>query len=521
MPDTLRHAAATSPEKTAVVCDQDRLTFATLFNQSLRLANALRQRGVKRGDRVGVFLDNSCQSAVAIYGILLADAVFVVINPQTRAEKLAYVLNDCGARALIVHSHLYRTFIQAPAPVRALETVFVVGKVQEAADPRGVSFDEALDAAEPANLPSRNVNLDLCSLIYTSGSTGEPKGVMHTHLSMLFAISSLVTYLRLDQGDRVLCALPLAFDYGLYQLLMTVHLGATVVLERSFAYPAKVFNLMERENITVFPGVPTMFAMMRTAHRRQSLRFDMVTRVTNTAAALPASFHHDLREIFPHALIYRMYGLTECKRVSYLEPELLEAKPESVGKAIPGTETLILDETGSTVRPGEPGILHVRGAHVMRGYWNKKEETAKMLKQGIFPGEYILCTHDYFTVDNEGYLYFIGRSDDIIKSRGEKVSPLEVERVLYGLADVYEAAVIGVPDPVLGQAVIAFISPREGASHSATHFRKWCCANLENFMQPHEIIILDTLPHSKNGKIDKKQLAAEHFRHSQRKEAPA
>jgi long-chain acyl-CoA synthetase len=225
------------------------------------------------------------------------------------------------------------------------------------------AFDEVLRGHSPLATPAPVIPLDLAALIYTSGSTGNPKGVMHTHQSMVFAAESISQYLRLSEVHRILCVLPLAFDYGLYQLLMAIRLGATLVLERSFTYPAQIFNRMHEQQVTVFPGVPTVYAMLLSMHARDRLCFPSVTRVTNTAAALPAAFQQQLREVFPNALIYRMYGLTECKRVSYLEPELADARPESVGRAIPGTEVFLLTPDGAAVPTGEAGILHVRGPH--------------------------------------------------------------------------------------------------------------------------------------------------------------
>jgi acyl-CoA synthetase (AMP-forming)/AMP-acid ligase II len=329
---------------------------------------------------------------------------------------------------------------------------------------------------------------------------------MHTHQSMLFAAVSLIEYLRLGVDDRILCALPLAFDYGLYQLLMTVQLGATLVLERSFTYPAQVFARMAEFGVTVFPGVPTIFAMLLSAHRREKLRFSGVTRVTNTAAALPDEQALRLREIFPDALIYKMYGLTECKRVCYLEPELLEAKPGSVGKAIPGTEVFLRSAEGEPVPAGETGILHVRGPHLMLGYWNRPELSAQMLKPGPLPGERVLCTHDHFRMDADGFLYFVGRSDDIIKTRGEKVSPVEVENALHAIDGIREAAVVGVPDELLGQAIRAYVVLEPGAELSPGQIRAHCLKRLENFMVPQQVVPCLELPRTATGKVSKNLL---------------
>lgn len=505
--DTLRGSAERLPEKIAIVSGQDRLTYAQLWRYSLRLACALSELGVRRGNRVVIFLDNTWHCAVAVYGALLTDAAFVIVNPQTKSDKLAYILNDCGAAALITDAHLEGVFAPAIATAPSLKGVLVTGAVPaiETAAPL-LDFARAVDRSMSDGVSERNIPLDLCSLIYTSGSTGEPKGVMHTHQSMLCALQSIVEYLRLEETDRLLCLLPLAFDYGLYQLLMSVHLGATLVLERSFTYPAQVFKVMRAEGVTVFPGVPTIFSMLLSAHDRQSLCFAEVRRVTNTAAALPTSFNTRLREIFPNADIYRMYGLTECKRVSYLPPEQLDQKPASVGIAIPGTQTMVLDGAGQPVKPGETGTLYVRGSHVMAGYWNQPEMTAHMLKSGPLPGERVLCTHDLFTVDEDGYLYFVGRSDDIIKTRGEKVSPLEVENAMYGIPGIREVAVVGIADDLLGQAVRAHVVLEADVALNDKQIRAMCLVRMENFMVPKEIVVSAELPKTATGKIDKKRL---------------
>jgi acyl-CoA synthetase (AMP-forming)/AMP-acid ligase II len=300
--------------------------------------------------------------------------------------------------------------------------------------------------------------------------------------------------------------LPLAFDYGLYQLLMAIRLGATLVIERSFTYPAQVFQRMEQYGVTVFPGVPTVYALVLSAHARSPLTFPNVTRVTNTAAALPDDFVTRLHEVFPNALIYKMYGLTECKRVSYLEPELVDSKPGSVGKAIPGTEIYLLNPDGTPTPRGETGILYVRGPHVMLGYWNRPDLTDHMLKPGKYPGERVLCTQDHFRMDADGFLYFVGRTDDIIKTRGEKVSPVEVENAMHGIAGIREVAVIGVPDDVLGQSVRAYVVLEAGATLTDKQIRVLSAQRLENFMVPKDIVIIDDLPKTTTGKVSKKLL---------------
>jgi len=508
--DSLLISAQKNPSKVVVTTNDVAYTYQELLNYSAALANALQQRGLQRGGRVAIYMDNSWPALFSLYGVLLAGGVFVMINPQTKADKLAYILNDSDAHCLLTDIQLENNFYPVLDKLQQLRHVIYAGKEKEflVSETLIEHFDKVLDKVSPdVFIKNRSVANDLAALIYTSGSTGSPKGVMHTHLSMLFALNSLIEYLRLSDEERILNVLPLSFDYGLYQLLMTVHLGATLILEKSFAFPALMFKRILEKKVTVFPGVPSLFAMLLSFHERSKQCFPSVTRITNTAAALPADFIPTLKEIFPNALIYKMYGLTECKRVSYLEPELVDIKPTSVGEAIPGTEVFLLSPEGKPVTSGDVGILYVRGPHVMLGYWKQKELSEHMLKDDVYPNQKILCTHDWFKMDNDGLLYFVGRSDDIIKTRGEKVSPIEVEHVIYGIEGVNEVAVIGVPDAIFGQFIKAFVSLKAKSSLDDKKIKKICVAKLENYMVPKEVIVMNSLPKTANGKIDKKQLS--------------
>jgi len=501
----LQRGAAATQDRIAVIADGESHTFGKLLEAAQRLAGALRSRGVGRGDRVAIQLENSFTCAIAIFGTLIAGGVFVVINPQTKPGKLEFILRDCGARALITEGALEQVYLAALRGLEQAPVLLCSGKCEGPAEP----LEATLEAAQPLREPVPAIPLDLAAIIYTSGSTGTPKGVMQTHQAMVFATGSLIEYLRLTESDRILCVLPLSFDYGLYQLLMAVALGACLVLERSFTFLGQVLDRIRQQQPTVFPGVPTIFATLLGAHRRSALCFPSVTRITNTAAALPDEFSTGLRELFPNALIYKMYGLTECKRVSYLAPELIDAKPGSVGKAIPGTEIYLLSADGKPVPAGEVGILYVRGPHVMAGYWNRPDLTAEMLKPGKLPGERVLCTHDLFRMDGDGYLYFVGRTDDIIKTRGEKVSPVEVENALHRIRGVREAAVVGVPDELLGEAIRAYVVTDPAAGLTAESLRGASGAHLESYMVPTQVVFRDSLPRTPNGKVNKRLLVQE------------
>ena len=510
--ETLLGSAERVPDKTAIVVEGQAYTYKELLVNANKLANALILRGVKRGDRVAIYMDNTWPCIISLYAVSIVGGVFLIINPQTKPEKLEYIINDSGAIIVLSDTHLSNQLNEALPNLGNIKHVICsgsgedIGKLQASYGELISAFDEVIESADELDEHINITPSDLAALVYTSGSTGNPKGVMHSHLSMMFTIGSLVEYLRLNEDHVLLNVLPFAFDYGLYQLLMTIQLGATLVLERSFTYPAVVFNRIKEYTITTFPGVPTIFSMLLAAHRRKKLCFPSITRVTNTAAALPADYITGLKEIFPNALIYKMYGLTECKRVCYLEPELLEQNPRSVGKAIPGTETFLLTKEGLPVLPGESGILYVRGPHIMCGYWNQPEMTEHMIKPGKLPGERVLCTQDWFRMDEDGLLYFIGRSDDIIKTRGEKVSPIEVENVLHGIEGISEAAVIGIPDDTLGETIRAYISLDENCDLTDKKVRKICMMKLENFMVPQEVVILEELPKTATGKISKKTL---------------
>jgi len=512
--DSLLATANKNPDKTAVVIDGVEYKYHQLETAARKLANVFIENGVERGDRVAIYMDNTWPCVVGIYAVLLAGGVFLVVNQQTKADKLHYILEDSGSKILLTDITQEKQLINGLHDLEVLKGVICSGnaeKVQKLTLANKTvfvkHFEHILETAVEFTSDINKTPSDLAALIYTSGSTGDPKGVMHTHLSMTFALNSLVEYLRLSEDEVMINVLPVAFDYGLYQLLMAVHLGATLVLERSIAYPAVLFKLIDKYKVTSLPGVPTIFSMLLSIHKREALCFPSVTRVTNTAAALPADYINDLQEIFPNALIYKMYGMTECKRVCYLEPELINEKGRSVGKAIPGTEVFVLNDKNEIASPGEIGTLYVRGPHIMAGYWNKPEPTSKMLKSGAWSSDVVLCTQDEFYCDEDGLLYFVGRSDDIIKTRGEKVSPVEVENMLHGIEGIRDAVVIGVDDELLGQSIHAFITINDDSDLNENKIKRLCAQKIENYMVPQKINIVDELPKTDTGKITKKSLS--------------
>jgi long-chain acyl-CoA synthetase len=488
------------PEKAALICGAHRLTYARLEEDANRLAYALRGLGVREGDRVAICLENGERAVIAALGSMKAGAVFLFVGPRVGARKLSFILRDCGARALVAASGAAAE-LEGPLPELAA--------VVPAGEGDGAAWDALLLSASAARPRTRRIDADLCCLFYTSGSTGVPKGVMLTHLNVRTASASILQYLQLRREDVTLTFSPLSTDYGWYNVALALQAGATAVLETAFLHPGQIVRAAAEHGVTGLALVPTMIALALRFPQVNGGALPTVRYVTSTGQALPPSHLLQLQERLPAARIYSMYGLTECKRVAYLDPEQLRLRPASVGKAIPNTEVWLVDGEGRRMaRPGAVGELVVRGSHVMRGYWNRPQETAACLRDGEVPGEKVLMSGDLFRMDDEGYLYFVGRRDDLFKCGGHLVSPREVEAALHEIPGVVMAAVVGVPDEVLGQAVKAAVAVEEGCALTAAQVVAHCRARLESHLVPRVVEVRDALPRTAAGKTDRRALAA-------------
>ncbi|SPE58847.1 AMP-dependent synthetase and ligase [Verrucomicrobia bacterium] len=505
----LQNCAARLPDKVALVCGDQRFTYAQLEGMANRLANALRDLGVGRGSRVVLYLNNSPELVVAIFAVLKAGGVFVAINRTTKPDKLVSIVNNCQATVAVLdaRARAQGTADRLLAEATSVQNIVVCGTRTNAASnghPRYRDLSTILSASSEQAPREESIDLDLACLIYTSGTTGESKGVMSDHSNVVFVTNSIVQYLKNVESDVVLNVLPLAFSYGLYQLMAMFAVGGTLVLEESFAFPDLVLERMAQERVTGFAGVPTIYSMILSMDLSK-VDLSALRYVTNAAAGLPIEHVKRLRQVLPRVDLFLMHGLTEVARTMYLPPGQASVRPGSSGIPIPGTELWIENEEGRRLGPGEIGELVVRGRHVMRGYWMAPELTAQRFRPGALQGERICYSGDLFRTDEEGFFYFVSRKDDIIKSRGEKVAPREVENVLYGIQGVQDAAVIGIPDPVLGQAIKAFIVA-PGAGLTESEVISHCKAHLEDFMVPRQVEFRSELPKTGSGKIRRMDL---------------
>jgi long-chain acyl-CoA synthetase len=495
----LSESARRLPDKTALVFGDRRYSYTMLYEKATNLASFLVGQGLRKGDRVGIYMGNSPETAVSIFGVLEAGGCFIVINPTIKEEKLRHILQNSGAQFLIAGGSkgpvLDKTFSRMKSVPRTIFTGSGEGSAGRFED----IIETRADVARP-----EPIDIDLAAIIYTSGSTGDPKGVTMTHRNMVSAATSITTYLENREDDIILNMLPFSFDYGLYQLLMAFKIGGTLVLEPTFGYPYQIVEQIKKEKVTGLPCVPTMFAILLQLEHLHKENLASVRYITNTAAALPPAYIPKIKAAFPNARIYSMYGLTECKRVSYLPPDMVDKKPESVGIAMPNTEVWIVDENGNILGPDQVGELVVRGGSVMQCYWNDPEGTAEVIKPGFFPGDRLLYTGDLFRMDKDGYLYFADRKDDIIKSRGERVSPREVEKVLYSMEEVLNARVVSVPHEIYTQAIKAEIIIKDGRSLSEARVKAYCRRHMEDLMVPHIVEFVKELPVSTSGKIKRK-----------------
>ncbi len=522
----LSSAALRSPAATALVCGPSRQTYAELATAVQSCASGLVGLGLARADRVGIWLDKRAETVIASFAAPAAGGVFVPMNPLLKPEQIGYIARDCDVRILLTSPERLALLAPVLADCPALRHVVLTDKPAQppAAGwpslPPGITLTWWADLlAGPDRAGHRVIDTDLTAILYTSGSTGKPKGVVLSHRNMVAGAKSVASYLENSAGDTLLAALPLSFDAGFSQLTTAFHAGARVVL-LNYLMPRDVLKAMVREQVTGLTAVPPLYIQLSQldwpAEIGGHLRY-----FANTGGRMPRETLDLLRQRVPRAKPYLMYGLTEAFRSTYLPPEEVDRRPDSIGKAIPNAEILVLREDGSECAPDEPGELVHRGALVGQGYWNDAEKTAERYRllpdgvggrqAGLKLPEYAVYSGDTVRRDAEGFLYFIGRRDEMIKTSGYRVSPTEVEEVLYATRQVGECAAFGVDHATLGQSIQVIATPPPGAPLlDVAALLAACRQRMPAYMLPAGVdAVPGPLPRNPNGKIDRKLLATQ------------
>ena len=508
----IHHMLATSaqrlPNKEALVDGSHRLTYSEVERTVNAVACGLQAAGLKRGDRVGILLEPSVAQAISIFAASKANSVFVPINHLLFPEQVGHIMKDCGMRALITTKPKLSSLATVIPTIPSL--AFVVGSGEGDCPPVKLPFHrfEDLSADATPRFCDQSIDKDLAAILYTSGSTGKPKGVMLTHAQIIAGSSIVSTYLEISESERILAILPFTFDAGLNQLMTAFQRGGTLVMA-TFTFAREIVQVLAKEQITGLAGVPTLWSLVAQPHSGlQKTSLPHLRYITNTGGAMPQPVLGTLRKALPTTKVFLMYGLTEAFRSTYLPPEELDRRPSSMGKAIPNTEILVVNEQGQPCKPGEVGELVHRGPTVSLGYWGQPELTARVLRKHPFSppelqdGEKVCYSGDLVKTDEEGFLYFVGRRDTMIKSSGYRISPTEVEEVLYESGCLRAAAVVGIPDEVLGQRIKAFVVAKNGGQHEPEGLLAFCAQKMPNHMIPKSIEYLDELPMTSSGKVD-------------------
>jgi acyl-CoA ligase (AMP-forming) (exosortase A-associated) len=505
----LRSSADRFPQKEALVHGKHRLTYAEVARRTAGLAYGLRRRGLQAGDRIGIFLKPSVAQVLSIFGISQAGGVFVPINHALFPNQVAHIANDCGITGLITDSNKLAGLLDVIDDIPSLVFIVVLeGQASSIFDRPAYLFENLCELTPPHSWSDIGIENDLAAILYTSGSTGKPKGIMLSHANIIAGASIVSSYLEITPGERILAVLPFSFDAGINQLTTAFQQGGTLVL-MNFAFAREIVQMMLMERITALAGVPTLWTLLAQPNSTlQNNRFPHLRYITNTGGLMPQKVLSTLRTALPTTHIFLMYGLTEAFRSTYLPPQELDRRPTSIGRAIPNTEILVISDKGQPCRPGEIGELVHRGPTVALGYWGHPELNEHVFRPHPFlPAERrgtekVCYSGDLVKMDADGFLYFVGRRDTLIKSSGFRISPTEVEDVLYQSGELLGAAVIGVPDEVLGQRIKAFVVPRNAKAINTGQLITFCSERMPRYMVPASVEILDELPKTDNGKVD-------------------
>jgi amino acid adenylation domain-containing protein len=484
-------AADSESGRTAIVDPPASTEYGALGARTLAFAESLKAAGIRPEDRVGIMLPRGGDAAAAFFGVLAVGGIAVIVNESLRPRQIEHILGHSSATALVTAKALLERQHRRP------ETSAVI-----------VDVDEVSGAGTFQPVP--RIGNDVAQIIYTSGSTGLPKGVAISHANLWAGMQAVVDYLGVRRDDRIASLLPFSFDYGLNQLLSCIGTGAALVVERS-SMPQRIVRTLREEAVTILPAVPPLWLQLLgvTAFEQEPLAELRI--MTNTGGRIPTQAVRRLRACQPQASLVLMYGLTEAFRSTYLDPEKVDSKPNSIGRAIPGAQILVLDQDGRPCPPGEAGELVHRGPTVALGYWDDPVSTAQVFRRnpvcpvGVHATEQVVFSGDLVTRDEDGDLFFVGRRDGMIKTLGYRVSPDEVVDALYASGEVTEAVVAAEPDELHGARIVAFVvlAP-EG---DVGRLRAFCSEEMPRYMRPERIEVRSSLVRTPSGKFDPRAMA--------------
>jgi len=503
----LEASAENYPDSEVLIHLDSRINYIDLENGSNRLANRLLECGVKTGDRVGILYESSINYVISFFGVLKAGGVAVPLNTATTPRIISGILTNCTPAALIAQKEHAHFLEEISGNLDGLKNIIVNSPKGDFIKNRSISlhdFDEILQSGNSQRPRAGIKDDDLAAIIYTSGTTSDPKGVMLTHRNLAANTDSIVEYLELTQSDKVMAILPFFYSYGNSLLLTHVRVGGSIVIDNRFAYPNVILEIMSREKVTGFSGVPSTFAILMHKSNILNYNWDHLRYLTQAGGPMTPALTMKIMEAMPHIKIFIMYGQTEASaRLSYLKPEKLLDKIGSIGKAIPGVTLTVKDEKGNVCAPGITGEIVATGDNIMKGYWKQPGATSEVLKEDG------LHTGDLARSDEEGYLYIVSRKSDMIKSGAHRISPKEIEEILAEHDGVVESAVVGMPDEILGEAITAVIVLKTSSKTTEKDIMKHCRANLPAFKIPKKIEFRDSIPKTASGKIKRHLLVRE------------
>ncbi|QEZ48492.1 acyl-CoA ligase (AMP-forming), exosortase A system-associated [Cupriavidus oxalaticus] len=493
--------AASHPDDEALVHSDRSVSYAELWSLALHFSDAVIQAGAGRSDRVALFGDKSIEMVAAMLGVSHAGCLFVPVNPVLKERQVEHILKDCEAKVLVTSADRKRILKASCEPLESLLNC--------------VLFEEVADAGGPApdHFGSRMIDADAAAILYTSGSTGRPKGVVVSHRNLVSGAEIVAGYLHNNRHDRLLSVLPLSFDAGLSQLTTAWWVGAAVVLTDSRS-PEEILSMLDFEQVTAMTAVPPIWIQLSQLKWPESITRKL-RYIANTGGKMPEAVLRRLQVNAPQTSVYLMYGLTEAFRATYLPPEQINIRPGSIGKAIPNQDVLVLRPDGSECGPMEHGEIVQRGSLVAMGYWRDRERTVKRfrsLPDGIVvsdvSGETCVFSGDIGYKDDEGFIYFVGRNDEMIKTNGYRVSPVELEEIVYHMAPDLEACAFGVEHPEFGQSITLVVSAgRSLDGFSEAQIRSHFSTIAPSYMMPNALILTDqAFPRNQTGKLDRVQI---------------